>query len=121
MLPPFLRILINEPELVAEHISAYSSLIAHDVHLWQTRIQKRVLLKLLMGGSLLLTLLFSGIALMVWGATDSHHWTLIVVPLIPLALTIVVAFLASGNTSRQPFEASRKQFRADLNMFKERT
>ena len=121
MLPPFLRILINEPELVAEHISAYSSLIAQDVHLWQTRMQRRVLLKLLMGGSLLLTLLFSGIALMVWGATDSHHWTLIVVPLIPLALTIAVAFLASGSTTRQPFEASKKQFCADLNMFKERT
>lgn len=120
MLPPFLRILINEPRLLMEHIDAYSSLLTKDVHLWQAYVQRRVLLNLIMGGGFLLALLFAGIALMVWGATDNIHWSLIVVPLVPLAISIAVGILlATKNIHRKPFEASKKQFCADVRMFKE--
>ena len=120
MLPPFLKIMINEPGLLTEHLHAYSNLITKDVHHWGTSLQHRMVLKLIMGGSLFLAVLFGGFALMIWGATDSAHWSLIVVPLVPLVIAIVAAFMLSNkDRGPKPFESVKKQFSADIRMFKE--
>jgi len=120
MLPPLLKIMINEPGLLSEHIEAYSQLIVKDVALWQDSIKRQFKLKAIMGGSLFLTLLFTGIAVMLWGATNSTHWSLIVVPLIPL-LTLIVAWmmLMNRHIAQNPFQSIKKQFCSDLRMLKE--
>lgn len=122
MLPSFLRLLINEPELLTEHIEAYSSLLTKDLQLWQAYVQRQLILKMMMGGGFLLTIMFTGIALMLWGVTDKRHWALIVVPLVPFVVSMAVAFiLMNKSLVRKPFETSKKQFCADIRMFKEET
>lgn len=121
MLPPFLRIILDEPRLIAGHIDAYASLFHHDLDLWQTRLERRLLLKVLLGVSLFLTIIFSGIALMLWGvgASGDNDWLLIVVPVAPLLLTAIVGVMVSGiDKGRKPFAASRRQLCADLRMLK---
>ena len=121
MLPPFLKIMINEPGLLTEHLHAYSNLITKDVHHWGASLQHRLLLKVLLGGMLFLTVLFGGFALMIWGATDNAHWSLIVVPLVPLVIAIAAAFMSNKDMGPKPFESVKKQFCADIRMFKEGT
>jgi hypothetical protein len=120
MLPPFLKIMINEPGLLTEHLHAYSNLVTKDVRHWGTTLQHRLMLKVIMGGTLFLAVLFGGFALMIWGATDKAHWSLIVVPLIPLVIAITVAFMLSNkDMDPKPFESVKKQICADIRMFKE--
>jgi peptidoglycan/LPS O-acetylase OafA/YrhL len=120
MLPPLLKIMINEPGLLAEHIEAYSQLIVKDVALWQDSVKRQFKLKAIMGGSLFLTLLFTGIAVMLWGTTNSTHWSLLVIPTIPL-LTLIISgmMLLSGHVASNPFQSVKKQFCSDLRMLKE--
>lgn len=120
MLPPLLRIMINEPRLLIEHAEAYSQLVVQEAHLWQEAIKRRAMLKMATGASLFFTLLFAGIALMIWGATDHSHWTLFVVPLLPfLAFVILLMVIANDDKSIKPFAATKTQFCNDISMFKE--
>lgn len=119
MLPPLLRIMINEPRLLTEHAEAYSHLVMQEAHLWQAAIKRRLMLKLVTGGSLFFTLLFAGVALMIWGATDHTHWTLIVVPLVPLVVFIALLIMTNDDKPVKPFETTKKQFCNDISMFKE--
>ncbi len=120
MLPPFLKIMINEPGLLTEHLQAYSHLVTKDVRHWGTSFQHRLLLKAILGGTLFLAVLFGGFALMIWGATDNAHWSLIVVPLMPLVVAIASGVLLSNkDMGPKPFESVKKQFCADIRMFKE--
>ena len=68
MFPPLLKKIFNEPGLIAEHVEAYSHLLSKDAHLWQVSVKRQFFLKLIMGSNFFLTLLFAGIALMIWGA-----------------------------------------------------
>ena len=121
MLPPLLRIMINEPRLISEHAEAYSHLIVKEAHLWQAALKRRLMLKIVTGSSLFFTLVFAGIALMIWGATDHTHWTLIVVPSVPLVVFIAsMVMLANADKPVKPFEATKKQLCNDISMFKEK-
>lgn len=120
MLPPLLRIMINEPGLISEHAAAYSHLIVQEAQQWQATMKRRVIVKIAMGSSLFFTLIFAGIALMIWGATDHAHWTLIVVPLVPLLVFIAsIVVMANEDASIKPFQATKTQLCNDLSMFKE--
>ena len=119
MLPPLLKIIINEPRLLSEHLEAYSHLFVKDVTLWKASIQRRIKWKIILAGNLFLFILFAGIALMLWGISQSNHWSLAVVPLIPLTLVIIAAFMQPGEDSiRKPFETLKKQFSSDVQMLK---
>ena len=119
MLPPLLKIIINEPRLLTEHLDAYSQLLIKDVSLWQTSMKRQMKWRMALGGNLFLFLLFAGIAVMLWGTTQTPHWSLIVVPLIPLLIVIVAALMLPRKDSvRQPFAALKKQFCSDMQMLK---
>lgn len=120
MLPPLLRIMINEPRLLVEHAEAYSHLVAQEAQLWQEAVKRRMMLRLAIVASLFFALLFAGIALMIWGATGHPHWTLIVVPLLPLVAFIFLLIVKSNdNEPFKPFAATKTQFCNDISMFKE--
>lgn len=119
MLPPLLKIIINEPGLLSEHLDAYSQLLIKDVSLWQTSLKRQMKWKMALAGNLFLFLLFSGIAVMLWGTTQTTHWSLIVIPLIPFLMAIVAALMLPRKDSvRKPFAALKKQFCSDMQMLK---
>lgn len=119
MLPPLLKIIINEPGLLTEHLEAYSQLFVKDVSLWQASIQRQMKWKIILAGNLFLFMLFAGVAIMLWGTSQSTHWSLAAVPLIPLLLLVITALIKPRKDSmRQPFGALKKQFCSDVKMFK---
>lgn len=119
MLPPLLKIMINEPELLAEHIEAYTHLFVKDMALWQTSIKRQWKWKLTLGLSMVLFLLFAGVSVMLWGITQRSHWSLWVIPLTPLVTGIVASLmLSSKNALRTPFGALKNQFCSDIRMLK---
>lgn len=119
MLPPLLKIIINEPGLLSEHLEAYSQLLIKDVTLWRASLKRQMKWKMVLGGNLVLFLLLSGIAIMLWGATQTTHWSLIVIPLIPLFFAIVSALMLSRkDTVREPFVTLKKQLCSDIQMLK---
>lgn len=119
MLPPLLKIIINEPGLLSEHLEAYSQLLIKDVTLWRASLKRQMKWKMALGGNLVLFLLLSGIAIMLWGATQTTHWSLIVIPLIPLFFAIVSALmLPRRDTVREPFVTLKKQLCSDIQMLK---
>lgn len=121
MLPPLLKIIINEPRLLTEHLDAYSHLVIKDVSLWQASIKRQMKWRMVLGSNLFLFLLLTGIAVMLWGTTQTSHWSLIVIPLIPLLIVIVAAFMRPrSETMRPPFAALKKQFNSDMEMLKGR-
>lgn len=119
MLPPLLKIIINEPGLLSEHLDAYSQLLIKDVSLWQISLKRQMKWKMALVGNLFLFLLFSGIAVMLWGTTQTTHWSLIVIPLIPLLMAIVAALMLPRKDSvRKPFAALKKQICSDMQMLR---
>lgn len=119
MLPPLLKIIINEPGLLSEHLDAYSQLLVKDVSLWQTSVKRRMKWKIVLSGNLFLFLIFTGMAIMLWGTTQTPHWSLIVIPLIPLFIVIVAALMLPRKDSvHKPFVAFKKQICSDMQMLK---
>ncbi len=119
MLPPLLKIIINEPGLLSEHLEAYSQLLIKDVTLWRASLKRQMKWKMALGGNLVLFLLLSGIAIMLWGATQTTHWSLIVIPLIPLFFAIVSALMMPRKDAvREPFVTLKKQLCSDIQMLK---
>ena len=119
MLPPLLKIIINEPGLLSEHLDAYSQLLIKDVSLWQASLKQQLKWKLALGGSLFLFLLLVGVAIMLWGTTQNTHWSLIVIPLIPLFFVIVSALMMPRkDVGREPFVTLKKQLCSDIQMLK---
>lgn len=119
MLPPLLKIIINEPRLLGEHIEAYSQLVVKDISLWQASIKRQIKWRMALGSNLFLFLLFTGIAVMLWGTTQTAHWSLFVIPSIPLIVVIVSALMMPRSTmQRQPFDSFKKQLCSDLEMLR---
>lgn len=119
MLPPLLKIIINEPGLLSEHLDAYSQLLIKDISLWQTALKRQMKWKMAIGGNLFLFLLLAGVAIMLWGTTQTAHWTLIAIPLIPLFFAIVSALmLPRKDAVREPFGSLKKQLCSDIQMLK---
>lgn len=119
MLPPLLKIIINEPGLLSDHLDAYSQLLVKDVSLWQASLKRQMKWKVALGGNLFLFVLLTGVAVMLWGTTQTPHWSLIVIPLIPLFFVLVsAAMMPRKNTVREPFVSLKKQLCSDIQMLK---
>lgn len=119
MLPPLLKIIINEPGLLSEHFDAYYQLLIKDVSLWQASLKRQMKWKMALAGNLFLFLLLSGVSIMLWGTTQNSHWSLIVIPLIPLFFVIVCAWmLPRKDAVREPFVTLKKQLCSDIQLLK---
>ncbi|MHB1091835.1 hypothetical protein [Thiobacillus sp.] len=118
MWPPLLQLLLNEPALLAEHAAAYSALIRQDAAHWQARLVRRLGYLLVMGVGILLALIFSGTALMLYAVTEVSHWLLWTLPLLPLVSAVIAAWrLWRDAPEAPPFMHVRSQVVTDLQLF----
>ncbi|QLQ03860.1 MAG: hypothetical protein HZY77_14865 [Thiobacillus sp.] len=117
MWPPLLRILLDEPALLAEHAAAYSALIRQEAMHLQARLLRRLGYLLLLGGGVLLAVMFAGIALMLHAADEGRYWLLWTVPLMPLAVAAFGAWRLQGATPDYPaFSRVRAQVADDMQL-----
>jgi hypothetical protein len=118
MFPPLLKLVIEEPALIGEHLEAYSNLLLRDVALWQQGFVRRLILNMLLVAGALMSVALACIALMLWVTTGHGSPLLVVVPLLPITVAGTVYSLQQ-KTPEENFAASRAQLHADVQMLKE--
>lgn len=122
MLHPLLRLALARPDLLANHASAYAGLAldnARDVVAdWQWRLVGWALL----AGGLSLCLILGGVALMLYGAVAAPPtpWLLWAVPLTPLLIALIGAWLARRPGAPRRGASVAQQFEADLSLLRAR-
>lgn len=123
MIHPLIHLAASRPELLAEHGEAYAALVAKAVDDWKSGLIKRAVLgavALLTAG---LSLLFIGIAVMLWAVTPEEDVrslvTLIAVPAVMVVITAGAGFYAKSGAPPSPFADLKKQAAADLQMLRE--
>jgi len=118
MLHPVFSTLIQRPDLIADHLSAYSALLRQEAGSWRADWLQRALAWVLTVAGAMVFLILSGIALML-GAMQTFHWMLVAVPGVFLALTWVALWRARAPLPADRFEAFRAQLQSDMNALRE--
>jgi cytochrome bd-type quinol oxidase subunit 2 len=122
-LHPVLRLFVEQPQLAAEHVSAYAALFAQDGAAELAHWQRRVMLQLAVVACLGVALTLAGVGAMLWAVlpTDSMapHWPLWVLPLVPALAAAGAAFASRGGSSAPAFMASRQQLLSDVAWLRE--
>ena len=123
MIHPLIHLAASRPELLVEHGEAYVALVAKEISDWRTSLVRRVMLAAVAALCAGLSLLFIGIALMLWASTPEGDvrslGLLFAVPGVMVALTLGAAFFAKGGAPASAFDDLKKQFSADLRMLRE--
>ncbi|MDO9221706.1 MAG: hypothetical protein Q7T90_11820 [Thiobacillus sp.] len=118
MWPPLLRVLLDEPELISGYASAYAVLLRQDAAGWRARQMRRLGYLLAVASGVLLALLFTGIALMLYAVTGGEHWLLWGVPAVPLTWAFAASWLLwRAPPTPSPFPRVREQVAQDMALF----
>ena len=122
MIHPLFRLIVADPQLLADHVEAYSDLMAEELGATAKRWKKRAVMNLVFGVTAFLSVLFLGIAVMLWAVvpadTMNSPWTLVLVPAIPLVMAVWSFFAARAPSEESGFAAIREQLAADAAMLR---
>lgn len=115
MFHPIFSVLIKQPELVIEHLSAYAALAKEEAESAGTHVAQRLLAWAIVLVATAVFLTLAGVAVMLGVMMDRFSWALVLVPGLMLALAIV-----AGSAARKPMPPNRfaevkKQIDADVN------
>ena len=117
------RLATREPEILADHVEAYSELIAGELNTAATRGQRRAALGLLGYASFAVAGLLTAMALMLWAVipvtTMNEPWVLLIVPLVPAIVGLWALRSARTVMGQEPFVTLRRQWAADREMLRE--
>lgn len=124
MIHPLVRLAASHPELLAEHGEAYVSLVAKEISQWRAGLVRRIVMGAVAGVSALLSLVFIGVALMLWGISPEDEiprvWALLAPPVVMVVVTLVAGFMAAKGGKPLSIVAEIKaQVVADLAMLRE--
>ena len=109
---PIFSVLVSKPDLVMEHVAGYAALVKEEATTAGADVTRRAMAWAACGLCALLFLLFTGIAVML-GTVAGFHWSLVVVPLVPLVGAAVAFTMARKRTPGQAFAELRAQLEAD--------
>jgi hypothetical protein len=109
---PIFSVLVSRPELVMDHMAGYAALAQEEASSVGTEVVKRAAAWAVCGVGALLSVLFTGIAIML-GAVHEFHWALLLVPAVPLALAVAAFMVARKKMPGLAFAELRAQLDAD--------
>lgn len=89
MLHPLFSTLIQRPDLVMDHLSAYAALLNQEARVASTQLIRRSIAWALVGVCAVMFVLFTGTAVMLGFLHNQFHWILVLVPGIALFMTLV--------------------------------
>ena len=114
MLHPLFSTLIQRPDLLVEHVSAYSALFHQEATQAGSVLLKRYLAWAAAAICGLVFVLFAGIALMMGILHNQFHWVLVAVPGSALALMLVAIAKAKAPLTEARFTELKAQIDSDI-------
>jgi uncharacterized membrane protein YqjE len=118
-----LRLLVTQPQLLADHAEAYAELAAAELGEASAQWQRRTLLLGIGLCGLGIGVTLAGVALMLWATVPAAQvhapWVLVAAPLLPAALGL--GCLGAARSAGRPaaFAGVRRQWQADLAVLQE--
>ena len=118
MLHPVFSTLIQRPDLIADHLGAYTALLRQEAGSWRADWLRCVLAWVVVVAGAVVFLILSGTALML-GVLQTFHWVLLAVPAVFLALTWLAFLRARAPLQVERFQEFRAQLHSDVNALRE--
>jgi len=119
---PLFRLIVSDPQLLAEHVEAYSELVAEEVGAVTAQWKKRAVLHAMSLACIFVTVVLAGVSVMLWAVVPVDNmnspWALVVAPGIPLVLAVWANFAAKAPAAEHGFKAIREQLAADAAMLR---
>ena len=113
MLHPLFSTIVQRPDLVIDHLSAYGALARLEAGNAGSRFLIRMAMWALASFAGILFLIFAGIAVMLGFVHQQFHWVLIVVPGLTLAISVIAAMVAKKPFEGEHFPELRAQIDSD--------
>jgi hypothetical protein len=123
MLRPLLHLAANEPQLIADHVEAYSELVASELRSASALWKRRLALRLSGFAAWSIAVLLAGVAALLCGvfppATMNEPWLLVLVPLAPALAGWILCRLGAASPNDESFARLSRQWAADREMLRE--
>ncbi len=122
MIHPLLRLAVQEPHILADHLGAYAALAGEELSKTSSSLALRVGLYAGAGVMAFLGLILVGVALLLMAATSSDEWVrwaLILVPVTPFAVAAVLVLVARSKPVENAFDTLKQQVDADMALLRE--
>lgn len=123
MIHPALRTALARPDLLAEHASAYASLLGEGMSQEGSRLKNRLACQLAAVALAAVAWVLAGVALLLWSAlppgASAPLWLFVLVPAAPLLGAIALAWLGRRRQSlKGALAAVGQQLSADAEMLR---
>ncbi len=119
MLHPLFSTLVQRPDLVVDHASAYAALFHEEASDAGSELLGKAVAWALAGLTGLMFLGLGGIALMLGVLHNQFHWMLVAVPGVALLLAIIAVMRASKPFNSERFPELKAQIRDDARALRE--
>ena len=113
MLHPLFSTLVQRPDLLVDHVSAYAALINQEAKAAGSQVLMRSLTWALAAVCGCIFLVFTGIALMLGFLQNQFHWILVAVPGAALILTLIAVVKAKRPGPAEHFPELKAQLDSD--------
>lgn len=113
MVHPIFSVLITKPELVMEHMAGYASLMREEASSVGSEVAKRAVAWGITLAAALVFLILAGVAAMLAAIQDRFHWAFVLVPLIPLVVSVAAFTVARKRLPEKAFTELKAQLDAD--------
>ena len=113
MLHPLFSTLVQRPDLLVDHVSAYAALFNQEAKASGSQLLMRGLTWALAAVCGSIFLLFTGIALMLGFLQNQFHWILVAVPGAALILTMIAVLKAKKPSPTEHFPELKAQLDSD--------
>lgn len=122
MIHPLFRLLVSEPQMLADHVEAYSELVSEEMGAVTAQWKRRAILHAVSLACAGVAVMLIGMGLMLWAAVPIENmnspWALIIIPAIPLIMAVWAHFAAKAPASEHGFKTIREQLAADAAMLR---
>lgn len=113
MVHPIISVLITKPELVMEHVAGYASLMRDEASSVGLEVARRAVAWGVTLFAALVFLILAGVAVMLASVQDQFSWAFVLVPAIPLGISIIGFTVARKRLPEKAFSELKAQLDAD--------
>jgi hypothetical protein len=122
MAHPLFRLLTTRPQLLAEHVSAYTDLLAEELTSTAGLLKRRMALQLVALAAAAVGAVLAGTAVLLWAAlpADSMRlpWLLVLTPALPWALALWASTMSGTVATGDLLVTFRRQLADDAAMLR---